>query len=365
MAEALEPNGRLTSSRPAPAVRGEPRRILVKQANWLGDVVMSLPALKAVRQAYPDSHLALLIKWELASLFDGSGWVDEVIPYRVGRGAAGLTDRWRIVEAIRRRRFDLAILFPNSFEAALWVALARVPRRVGFACDGRGLLLTDRLRPTAPMMEAHQVHYLLHMLKQTLGLDGAAQGCTLEAHEPHRAKMRAWLDRVRRRPDAKLAAIAPAAAYGPAKEWPAGHFAALVDLLADRFGAECILVGAPNERARCEQVAAACRNRPAVAAGETSVGELVALLSLSDAFVGNDSGCMHVAGAVGIPTVGIYGSTRPGRTGPLGPRTTTLYRQIECSPCLERTCRFGHYNCLQLLGPQQAADALVAMGALT
>lgn len=332
--------------------------------NWLGDVVMSLPALSAVRRAFPNAHLALLIKRELASLFDGAGWVDEVIPYQVGRGAAGLADRWRIVEAIRRRRFDLAIAFPNSFEAALWVALARVPRRAGFARDGRGPLLTDRVRPTAPIMEAHQVHYLLHMLKQTLGVDGEAQRCALEPHEPHRAKMRAWLERMRRRPQGKLVAIAPAAAYGPAKEWPAGRFAALIDMLAERFGAECVLVGALNERARCEQVAAACRHQPIVAAGETSVGDLVALMSLSDAFVGNDSGCMHVAAAVGIPTVGIYGSTRPARTGPLGPRTMTLYRQIECSPCLKRTCRFGHYNCLNLIGPEDAADALAAMGAL-
>src|SRR4029079_12019022 len=127
------------------------------------------------------------------------------------------------------------------------------------------------------------------------------------------------------------------------------HYARLIDLLAERSGTECVLVGAPSERRKSEEAIAASRSGAVLAAGETSVGEALALLSLSDAFAGNDSGSMHVAGALGKPTVGIYGSTRPDRTGPLGARTKILYKQIECSPCLQRTCRFGHYDCLKLI----------------
>ncbi len=117
-------------------------------------------------------------------------------------------------------------------------------------------------------------------------------------------------------------------------------------------------MGAPNERRKSEAVAAASRHGALVAAGETHVGELLALLSLCDAFAGNDSGSMHVAGALGLPTVGIYGSTRADRTGPLGPRTRVLYHPLECSPCLERTCRFGHYQCLTQIPAQEVLGAL-------
>jgi heptosyltransferase-2 len=177
--------------------------------------------------------------------------------------------------------------------------------------------------------------------------------------------MRGWLAARRRRSDKPLVALAVAAAYGPAKEWPAERFANVIDGLAEANGTECVLVGAPSERARCEETASASRAGAVIAAGETSVGEAMALLSLCDGFAGNDSGAMHVAGALGIPTVGLFGSTRPERTAPLGPRTHVLYHRIECSPCLERTCRFGHYECLKRIEVEEVTAALNELGALS
>jgi len=175
--------------------------------------------------------------------------------------------------------------------------------------------------------------------------------------------MRTWLER-HRRGRGPLIALAVAAAYGPAKEWAVARYAALVDRLAERHGAECVLVGAPNERPRCEMVAAASRHGASIAAGETGVGEAIALLAFCDGFAGNDSGAMHIAAALGIPTVGIFASTNPNRTGPLGPRTQSLYHPIACSPCLERTCRFGHYDCLKQVTPEAVEAALLELGAL-
>lgn len=341
-----------------------PERVLVKEVNWLGDVVMSLPALRAVRRAFPQATLALLVKRELASFFDASQWLDKVIPYAVARGRQGLADRRRIIAQIRAGRFDLAVLFPNSFAAALWTVLGRVPRRAGFVRDARGLLLTHKTAPVRTLHEQHQVHDYLYMLRHTLGIEGNAADYIPDVHEPHRATMRSWLAPRRRRPQGRLIALAVAAAYGPSKEWPVQNYATLIDALAARYGAECVLVGAPGERATCEQVAAASRQGAIVAAGDTTVGQAVALLSLCDGFAGNDSGSMHVAAALGIPTVGIFGSTNPRRTGPLGPRARVLYRQIECSPCLQRTCRFGHYNCLTEITADEVSDALHAVGAL-
>lgn len=340
------------------------QRVLVKEVNWLGDVVMSLPALRAIRQTYPEARISILIKKELAGFFDGSKWIDEVIPYSLRKGLRGLSDRKGIVAEIRARRFDLAVLFPNSFDSALWPTLARVPRRAGFVRDARGLLLTHKTAPTAQILETHQVHYYLYMLRQTLGIEGDPKRFALDVHEPHRERMRAWLGSRRKRPKEKLIALAVAAAYGPAKEWPAEYYARLIDLLVEQHGAECVLVGAPSERRKSDEVAAASKHGAVVAAGETGVGEAIALLALCDGFAGNDSGSMHVAGALGLPTVGIYGSTRADRTGPLGARTQVLYKPIECSPCLQRTCRFGHYQCLKEIAPEDVIRALAERGAL-
>ncbi len=340
-----------------------PARVLVKQVNWLGDLVMSLPALRAVRRAYPAAHLAVLVKEELASFFDGAAWLDEVIAYRVGRSLAGLADRRRAVGAIRAGRFDLAVLFPRSFESAFWAALAGVPRRVGYATDGRRLLLTDAARRPAPLRRGHQVHDYLHLVSATLDIGGDATECRPEVAPGHRAEMDAWLASRRRR-RGPLVALAVAAAYGPAKEWPAARWAALIDRLGERDAVECVLVGAPGERERCMHVAAASRRGALVAAGETSVGQAIALLSRCAGFVGNDSGAMHVAGALGIPTVGLFGSTDPQRTGPLGPKTRVVRHPLPCSPCLERTCRFGHYDCLHQIAVDEVEGALRELGGL-
>src|SRR4029077_13151174 len=162
--------------------------------------------------------------------------------------------------------------------------------------------------------------------------DGRADDFAIDVHEMHRARMREWLAANRQRPRPHIFSISPAAAYGPAKEWPAENYGSLIDLLARREDAEVVMVGAPSERAKCEEVAAASKSGAIVAAGHTNIGELIALLSLCDGFIGNDSGCAHIAGALGIPTVAIFGSTNSERTGPLGSKARVIYRKLECSP---------------------------------
>jgi heptosyltransferase-2 len=339
-------------------------RVLVKEVNWLGDLVISLPALRAIRAAFATSNLIVMVKKELASFFDGMTWIDEVMPYTVARGVRGIPDRFQIVGEIRARRFDLAILFPNSFESALWATLGGARLRAGFMTDHRGALLTHKARPAGDAVRGHQRDYWLALIRETLGVmpvPNAAE-MKLEVAGPHLEKMRKWLDANRKIPGAPLIAIAPAAAYGPAKEWPLVHYAALIDLLAETIGAECVLVGAPSERILCAQVAAATRSDAMVAAGQTDIGNLIALLSLCDGFAGNDSGAMHLAAALGVPTVGIFGSTNPKRTWPSGARAGVVYHRLECSPCLERTCRFGHYNCLREITPGEVARMLATLG---
>lgn len=344
--------------KPVPA----PARILVKAVNWLGDLVMSLPALRAVRDSFPAAELGVLVRRELASFFEGALWIDEVIPYRLRGGPAGVLDRALIINGIRARRFDLAVLFPKSFQAALWATLAGVPRRAGYVADRRGFMLTHKAEMRAEVEQVHQAYHWLTMVGETIGAEGSADNCRLDVNPQSRERMRAWLANHRVRPAQALVALAPIAAYGPAKEWPADRYAALVDILAGRYGAECVLVGGIDDRARCEEIAARSRAGALIAAGETTVGELIALLAACQGFAGNDSGCMHLAGALGIPTVALFGSTNPARTGPMGPHTRVIYRALECSPCLERTCRFGHYNCLRDIAAEEVAGALEEFG---
>ena len=340
------------------------QNILVREVNWLGDIVMSLPALRAVRKAHPQARLSVLIKKELASFFDGANWIDEIIPFKVRKGIVnGIRDRRAIVKELSARKFDLAVLLPNSFDSALWPAWAGIPTRAGYSRDARGFLLTNSISPSPQILEVHQVHYYLHMLKETLNFDGAPSDFAPDVSASNTTKMCQFLSARRKRSDKALIGLAVAAAYGPAKEWPATSYARLIDLIAERHGAECVLIGAPNERAKSEEVIAASKSGAILAAGETSVGEALALLALCSGFAGNDSGSMHVSGALGKPTVGIYGSTRADRTGPLGAKTKILYKQIECSPCLKRTCQFGHYDCLKMISPEEVMASLEELNA--
>jgi heptosyltransferase-2 len=185
----------------------------------------------------------------------------------------------------------------------------------------------------------------------------------LEVAGKNRQRVRKWLSAARRQPGVPLVALAPAAAFGPAKEWPGEHYASLIDLIGNRYGGECVLIGGAGERERCAAIAAQAKTPAILAAGETSIGELIALIAQCSGFAGNDSGAMHLAGALGIPTVGIFGSTNPDRTGPQGPRAAVIYRRIECSPCLARTCRYGHYDCLRSIAPSEVASRLEKLGA--
>jgi heptosyltransferase II len=342
-----------------------PRRVLVKEVNWLGDLVMSIPALRVIRYAFPEAQLSVLIRSELAGFFDGIEWIDEVISYTTRRGTGRIMELRRIVGQIRERHFDLGILFPNSFSSALWMWMAGVPRRVGYATDRRRFLLTDWVAPRPEILAAFQGQYWIGLLRETLRISPAPDGveARLKASPQSIARIRSWLEAKRRHPNCPLIAVAPAAAYGPAKEWPPASYAALVDLLAAR-GAECVLVGAPSEQVKCAQIASMAKAGVIVAAGATNVTQLNALLSLCDGFAGNDSGAMHLAAAVGIPTVGIFGSTNPARTGPQGLRAVVIYHHLDCSPCLKRTCRFGHYECLRGIEPAEVIAALERAGAL-
>jgi lipopolysaccharide heptosyltransferase II len=298
------------------------RRLLVRAPNWLGDVVMSLPALRAVKQVASDVHLTLALPPHLAELFAGAEDVDETLPVERGGGSVV-----KLAKLFRGGDFDSALLLPNSFGSALAVWLARVPRRAGFARDGRSWLLSDAIPCDARCRELHQVEYYLELVRELgapLEFD-RAQVLRLQPDSQAREQVSSVLVAERRRPDAPLYVLAPCA-IGPGKEWPAEAFGRLAALLTAK-GAEVALTGAPSEREKTAAVAAAARAAGGEVidlAGRNSIAQMAALFELAAGFVGNDSGPTHLAGAMGLPALGVFVRTDPARYLALGPRSATI-----------------------------------------
>lgn len=321
------------------------QRILIRATNWVGDAVMCVPALQAVRERFPRAHIAVLARPWVAGLY-GQSLVDEILPYELARGRKDLKAKWELAAKLREMNFDCAILLQNAFEAAALVWLARIPTRIGYARDGRGLLLTDPISVPRPgEIPEHQRFYYLELLRRS-GLIERLPSCDairLPAIEQMKHRGRALL--CERGLEGDWIGVSPGAAYGTAKRWLPERFAAAAAELAARNGTGIAIFGSADERELCEGIRAALQVQEIRAhnfAGETKLDEFVAIASVCRAFLTNDSGAMHVASALGIPTVAVFGATDHVATGPTGDLARTVREKVECSPCLLRECPIDH-----------------------
>ncbi|HXN65140.1 MAG TPA: lipopolysaccharide heptosyltransferase II [Candidatus Acidoferrales bacterium] len=334
-------------------------KILVRSTNWVGDAIMSLPALQALRQHWPDAETALLAKPWVADLLRGQEIANQLIVYDskgLHRGAWG---RERLARELRRENFDLAVLFQNAFDAA-WIAWrAGIPERIGYARDARSWLLTQAIAVPKPgETRPHECYYYLELLRRAGWLDELPVVTEIRLTIPGQARETAE-DRLRQGglQDAGLrVAIAPGANYGAARCWMPERFASLADRFVDEFGADVILFGAPAEEEIVRRIAAGMRHRSLNLAGQTSIGDLPGLLSCCHIFIGNDSGAMHVAGAVGLRTLGIFGPTDPQGTSPMTPNFRMVRHPVECSPCFLRRCPIDH-RCMTRISVDDAYAA--------
>jgi heptosyltransferase-2 len=321
--------------------------VLIRGTNWIGDVVMTFPAIAAVRETLSTARITVLVKPWVADLVRMHPAVDEVLVYeRPGRheGAGGIL---KLARELRARRFDAAILLQNAIEAAIIARLAGIPVRAGYSTDARGLLLTHPVRLEARIKSVHQSLYYVEML-EALGFTPSRAPLALTPTEAQRIAAEQHLARfgiAGRRP---LVGMAPGAAYGPAKRWFPERFAAVADRLAERFACPVLLFGSAGDRASTEAVQSAAKTALVDIAGRTSLGDAIALIACCDLFITNDSGLMHVAGALGVPTVAVFGSTDPKTTYPLGERTVLVRRPVDCSPCLRQECPTD-FRCMDLV----------------
>lgn len=358
-----------TSTADAPELRaGNPaiRRILVVRVDLIGDVVLSLPAVRVLRRAYPDARIDMLVLRSSAPVLAAEGdLLAQVIPYDPGvwRRPGGVlkVGAWReavaLIRRLRAAQYDLAVSVSGDIGSIL-TRLSGAGRRVGYADEAYGHFLTDTLPGGRYKRHQHEVRYVLDLARVAGGsIEPGDDQLALRVLPESEIGMRVVLEEARRARGCAgpTVALHAGARNGQAKRWPAGHFAALADRLARELDALVVLTGG-----QAEESIALLVQRQATApildlVGKTSLPELAALLAASDLLVTGDSGPMHISCAVNTPVVALHGPTDPGLSGPTDPRALVLWRRLWCAPCYDASataeCRFGNPVCMKSLGP--------------
>jgi len=330
------------------------RNILVRGTNWIGDVIMTLPAMKSIRVTCPQANIAVLAKPWVADVYRACPDVDEVILYQRPGEHEGLKGLWRLIRCLRARKFDAAILLQNAIEAAIIADLSGIPIRAGYDSDARGWLLTHAVGRTKDIRRVHQTDYYLEMVK-ALGFEPVGKDCQLRFGTDFQDLAGRLQERFNLGPQERLIGMAPGAAYGPAKKWPAERFAAVATELQRSFAARIVLFGSRSDRPTTDLIAQAIGPGAVNIAGETSLHEAMALIAQCALFISNDSGLMHVAGALGVPTLAIFGSTNPVTTSPTGPHCTIIRKELSCSPCLKKECP-TNFQCMIAIEPEEVVE---------
>ena len=352
-------------------------RIVVRGTNWVGDAVMTVPALCKLRGLFPNAHITLATRSLTAGLFTDADFLND-LQLHVHTGVLSVIGQ---VREWRKRKFDLAILFPNSFEAALVAFLAGVPTRVGYGTDGRRMLLSNQLQLPEWRGSRHEVYYYLEIIEQLERLVVnpkaiAGHASVSYVNNPHDAPPDGSL-RVgdARRVEADnllhaygtegirddeqnshpLIALCPGSINSRAKRWPAERYAALADRLIDELGAEVVLVGSKDEVDVSMEVDRLMRDKAVMLTGQTELADAVAVLSLVDLLVTNDTGPAHIASALGRPTLVIFGPTDPLTTRPFSPLGEIVRHPPDCAPCMLRDCPIDH-RCMTAISPDEVFE---------
>jgi heptosyltransferase-2 len=333
-------------------------KILIRATNWVGDAVMCLPALRAIRARFPKAHIAILARPWVADIYERESFADEVLLLNAGRGGGDWSGKWHVAQQLRAQHFDCAILLQNAFEAALITWLAGIPKRIGYNRDGRGFLLTDAIVvPRDHEIPRHERFYYLELLRRAglledshpsdaIYLDGATVA------RENGARQFAALGLL-----GKIVGVSPGAAFGGAKRWLPERFGEAASRIARELEAAVAVFGSEGERELCEAVASLIRERGVAVhnfAGATKLREFIELAAACDLYLTNDSGAMHISSALGIPTVAIFGATDDCATGPTGSHARVVREPVDCSPCLLRECPIDH-RCMTRVTPERVA----------
>ena len=362
-----------TAQRQSSFPMSTPQRILIVQPSWVGDAVMATPALRAARRLFPEAHISYLLRRYVKPLYTGMPWADQLLTYRVGKGPSrtgqGVLD---VAGRLRAGRFDLAVLLTNSFKTALMCRLAGIPRIVGYERDGRSLLLTDKLvalRENGRFTPTPIIHTYLGLMRY---LGSAERDLKMELfvtpselRDARQALQRCGLEADLHRPAAggkpPLVLLNPGANYGAAKCWKAEYFAALADRLIEQRAATVLISAAPKERAIVQSIVGQMKHAAIdLSTKGVHLGSLKEIVRRCDLMVTNDTGPRHIAAAMDVPVVTIFGPTFPEWTEIYYPRERQVAVKVFCGPCQKKVCPLDH-RCMTLVTPAMVYDAAMQL----
>ncbi len=331
-------------------------RILVRGVNWVGDTILSYPTVQQLKSLFPKSHLAILLPSHLADLWKTFPYVDEIIPFQKKGGIGSVWEDLNLSQSLKERRFDLALILPRSFRSAFHIYFARIPIRIGYQNEGRSLFLTHRIRRTRETLNIHRVLYYQRLLEPFGKIENSPSPQIYLREEERR-----WADQVLKdlgiRRERPLIGMNPGATYGLAKCWYPERFGELGKRLSEKWQASIFLFGKEEERPIVHEIQRHLGGKGIDLTGKTSLLQLAALLERCSLLVTNDTGTMHVAAAVGIPVVALFGSTPHRITGPWGDGHVVVRKEVACSPCWKRVCPTDH-RCMELITVDEVEAAV-------
>jgi heptosyltransferase-2 len=324
--------------------------ILIVAPSWIGDAILSEPLLAILREPLEEPTVDVLAPPWCAPVYERMRGVRNIIENPIGHRELRLRERRALARQLRDNGYTRALVLPNSFKSALIPWLARIPRRIGYVREARGILLTDARRLDSKALP-RLVDRFVALAAQPGELVPTSAAPVLVPDAGNAAEAIRTLGLATHRP---VAILCPGAEFGPAKRWPAEHFITLARRLIDS-GYAVWLIGSPNDRVAAEPIAAAIPEVRNVC-GRTDLGTAIDLLATASVVVSNDSGLMHAAAAVGRPLVALFGSSSPDYTPPLSPLARVAKIDIVCSPCFQRECPLGHFKCMRELSPNLVYD---------
>lgn len=337
---------------------GSPGRILISVPNWVGDVVMATAALSAIRHRYPSAWITHLQRRYVAPVLADLDFANETLYWPEADPAPGMPRTLMgLVRRLRRDRYDLTLLLTNSFRSALCSYLSGARRRVGYARDGRSILLTDRISPRKTggrFIPAPALDYY-NDIARFVGCQEVSDQLILATSPTDEATIDERLGAASA--DRPLVVLNPGANYGSAKCWPAEKYAALADQLIDRYNARVIASLSPTEREIADRLAEAVRRRIEIFVDPPlGLGPLKALIRRSKLLITNDTGPRHFAAAFGVPVITIFGSSDPAWTDTRFAKERIVKLNLDCQPCMERECPLNHHHCMKLLEPEMVLE---------
>ncbi len=329
-------------------------RIIVRVPNWIGDSVMAIPSLKAIKENMPESELWVCgIPWVI-ELYRNLPFIDGILEIRKGLNFEILKEN---VRKIKRSGFSKGFLFTNSFYTALEFFLSKIPERIGYSRDFRGFLLTKRIKWKKE--KKHHVFYYLDILKE-IGFKLGNPKIELYLEEKEREWAKENLSKKGAKEERMNIGINPGAYYGEAKRWKTNGYGVLANLLKKKFDANIIIFGSKDETPIALEIKRFVGDSAIILTGETTLRELMAYISQLDLFITNDSGPMHIANAFGIPIVAIFGPTSPEATSPFHQPYIIVKKDVSCAPCKYRSCPIGHI-CMADISVEEVYSAVLKL----